>query len=748
MFDDLDLGDFASALRLTGGDERLASELLKNDERKRAGDSPFAERGVPENPYNEPGENPYGRSRTPEPVVFDMPDHRVVAGQPGIANGANPYDTPEINAALDKVRPDPTNGLGVDFGQRAAEQLVDQPRPVTGKRSGIVDEWQNAYPSNENLGVAPVPKLGVDPRQLQQRQPGQLPPDVNQALASTGSSYRVPTGVDDERVYDRARDLPPTIDVNLDGNGFRPIPTTAGDGRALNERQAIDQAIAAQGRTQPPPQPYGQQRGEPQLLQRPDVQRAIELSRGRAPLPDIAPVNAGDSVRDLRNQVIDSGNTQIGLRGQRGDVAATGAAQQAQVLTGAADAQGQRNEAVLGRHNAMLERTDANREDAYRKVDEMREIVKQVPGEEKSKLRKAAEVLRMIPGLHLIGKPLLGLAKSNEEHERQVWQDKLGGTDAMRKADTEMNASEHSDMDHELAQQRQMAMLADAEKANRLEAIAQTAGSEDQRLAARIGMSELRDKMANQLIELKTGEEKKDTATAQKAEDAHITALLANVPDVERPDLAAKLGPRAVELLGGMQKNTSTVVGIGKDLAATEEAQARAAQIKKEAAGGRKLNESELKLQRQARGIKPDYEAMVDIAQKVAAGKADIPFVGIGPKATRMGASEEAQTINGHIRQLAAPLMYDASGAVISDDEAENKWAGWGFLSPDQKIRNRAPARLLAELEARVGSVDPSILQSAPETGPAATGPAATSPPYSPEEIKAEIARRRAQASR
>jgi hypothetical protein len=655
------LGNLSSALRLTGGDESLARRLLAEEEQQQrheavtagpVNDAPIVERGLPDNPYNEPGANPYQRGAGPadDGVMRDFEPERVVARP---KEQRSPYDSPEIQAALERVGMAPkTYGGSAPNGQVPGNPYDDQQPPIVqqNQRTASLGSQDLAMGAPQPRAPQPAPSPVQQALQRTQPAPVQLPPDTQQALQRTGSQYQ---------------------------------------------------------------------------------------------LPNVQGVDPRSSVRALQLGQVDGYNDRIGLAQRSGEVAGNTNAAQGKVYSDAATDQGARNAVSDQRQQGMLDRTDANRQDAYAKVDKIRELAANRPGKQSPTASKIAEIGMMIPGLNILAAPAYGILRGRDKDAQREWAQNIDSAATAQKADTAMNASEHDDRNNELSQEQRMALLRDGQKLNQLEAIAKAGDSEQSRLKASNDALALKDRMADMLIGIKTGDQKKAAAGSRSAEDTRITQLLSQVPDAERPDLAMKLGPRAVELLGKAAKNTTAVVGMGKDLAQTEGAIAEAAHKRNEAAAGPRLSDGDKKLQRLAEGVRPAYDALSKYAAQIGKGTAEVPYVGIGPGATTMFAGEDTQGLNGNIQQLANVLLRDESGANLPESEQKTKWDAWGITSPDAAVRNRGLGKMLAEYEGRVSHV-------APVGGPAPAAPAAAGPKadYSRDELEAELRRRRAQAGR
>lgn len=235
-----------------------------------------------------------------------------------------------------------------------------------------------------------------------------------------------------------------------------------------------------------------------------------------------------------------------------------------------------------------------------------------------------------------------------------------------------------------------------------------------QRAQAQAETAEKADKIGMARADLKQGFVNKElhqrelqAAAANKGNraerEAAILAKLASLPLEQRSDAAMAMGADAVELWKKAQHNISTDVDMAKKAADAEKA------LREETAGGQKMTDGDKKLQRLAEGVRPAYNTLAKRAERIAGGDADagVPYVGVGPGATKLFAGEEVQNLNTDIQQLANVLLRDESGASIPEAEQKIKWDSWGILSPDEAVRNRGLAKMLAEYEGRVAHVAP-----------------------------------------
>jgi hypothetical protein len=615
-FADLNLGQIATALSMTGGDDDLVEELKRRD----------AEHAMRE------------QEQEPEPDY-----HGTVDVGPIVMGG---HSAP---TGMDELPPKAAAAL-------EAYQNLEPRAAVSGNRRTLADD--NAEPGE--LGVAPTPKF--DPGPVHDEHERSLPPETQQALEATGSNYRLP------------------------------------------------------------------ENPNPELISQKDY-------NGRA------------SQRTLRNEHDQGTNELMDLQTERGEIASEGAQKLAQSY-------GEKHDALHQETSAAREQVDQNRtkKDSYEaqaqaRLDAMAERMANPPKDTFQTVLGIVGAVMAMKGNKgaAAGMQMLGQAMGSKA---QAWQQAIATDHAMAGELMKMAKFQNDDSESELGQARALSGLVAGEFEASLKQVEAEAGSEEGVRAAqelRLGVRQkalehqmaLNDQAAQQSAAAAEKNAAARKAEGQLAEDTAIMRALQQVPEDERPSVAASYGPRAIKLLEDMQKPLETQAEIaGKRATAAKTAADAAA-----GPDGGKLTDGDKKLQRLAEGVRPAYDSLSKLAGKIASGEASIPYVGIGPKGSEILADEETQNLNQNILQLANVLLRDETGANMPPDEQDTKWKAWGLLSPDAAVRNRGLGKMLAEFQGRVAHVAPvgAAKQQTKIEAPA---------PYTTEQIQAEIARRRAQASR
>jgi hypothetical protein len=600
-------------------------------------------------------------------------------GRPKLDGDLDPWAAEEELRKTHSPIPDnPYTDARPDGVMRDFEPEVVRARPK---------EQRSIYDSPEIRSA--LEKVGMAPRTFGGSAPnGQIPenPYLDSMPVQTQQARTASLGSQDEaqRVAMRAPGSQPLVDPR------RAAPPLQPPEAPLTPQQEALRRVA------PPPV---------QLPQ--GTQQALQATGSQYQLPQVQGLNPRAGIRDLQGSIVGSANDRASLSQRHAAIQSDVDAGQSAVANDAADVSQARNAAVDQRGQQMLQRTDANRQDAYDHVEQMRQAVADKPGEQRPGLRIAGQILSFIPGLNGIGRGMYRMAKGKDAEAQAEWASKIEGHKTVATADNAMNDQEHGDFKNEQVENHMARLERDAVALNRAEAIAKAGSSEQARLKGANDALNIRDQMANTLLGWRAQEAKKAGAGARNAEDTNILRTLASVPDADRPALAMKMGPRAVELQKGAQANSTAVVDMGKKLADTESTLAEAEAKRNEVKTGGKLTDGDKKLQRLAEGVRPAYNTLSKYADKVGKGEASVPYIGIGPNATTMFADEDTQGLNNNIQQLANVLLRDESGANLPPNEQETKWKSWGITSPDEAVRKQGLGKMLAEYEGRVSHVAP-----------------------------------------
>jgi hypothetical protein len=250
-----------------------------------------------------------------------------------------------------------------------------------------------------------------------------------------------------------------------------------------------------------------------------DRQRAAEQQAVTQPAPisvdpaqleraqqRVAGVNPNQSIRGLQRGMVDDANQRIGLGQDIGENAAQLGEQRAVLSTATADEQHRERLTNADRNAAALGRTDEVRADQHETIKKLQELVANKPGEDSPRLRKAADIMSMIPGAHLFARPMARVADERDERKRQDWADRQAAARNLIETESGLISNENASTESEGRSAHTRAVLANVENLNRLEAVAQSAESKEQRLAASIKALQEREKLSATLIGQRQGE--------------------------------------------------------------------------------------------------------------------------------------------------------------------------------------------------------------------------------------------------
>ncbi len=419
---------------------------------------------------------------------------------------------------FDASSPDVQRALSIAGQGRDVPSPPPAINPVNPQRAAIAADFQRQYPSNENLGAAPVPRFSATPA-----------PDVNTALARTGSGYRLP----------EAEQQPAAVPAAQPGERLLP--------------ENIDAALARTGSQYRPTQP--------------------------------PTFNPQASTQALQARATQNVNDQIADDLALGDVKAQQHADSAKLYREDAVSGQMRTDELQQRRDAAMARKDANTEEAYKALRSMQQQLGSPPDTSKGRaLQIIGTVLSMTPRGGGIGRGLSMLGQMMGD-DVQRWAAGVEGSDKLRNAFLEMNRHENMGMESELHQEATLSNIVAANTLNSLKAAEEDAGSEEAKAVARKLARGVEDQAISHQLDIRGRREKE---LGQLQEDTVLTRALAQTPESDRPMVAAMYGPRGLEMLNSMNKPIAAQAELEGKRAQTSKTAAEAAEGPKLSDGERK----------------------------------------------------------------------------------------------------------------------------------------------------------------
>lgn len=391
--------------------------------------------------------------------------------------------------------------------------------------------------------------------------PSVVPPNVNDALKATGSSYEVPAtpapAVDPETAA-YLRHTGKTVDDRSAAERRNSQAEWAAEGDSVAEGFSAKNGYSANGQTW--------KNGQLVNTYRDGAQRGgASAPAPSAPMPEVGRVNANASMGELKQRVAGNVGTGQDLALARGDVQSGGDVQSAEVLRGdAAEGRAGIDEAK-SRRDAALGRKDENTRKAYGALEDMQMALGHPPDVNKGKwLSLIGGAIASSGKGGAIGQVMQGLGQM-QMSQLDDWQRGIAGNEKIAKLLTEMNDSEDKGTENELNQQSKLNAMVTANSLNTLKAIEHETHSEDVKLVAREAALKLKDQYEQHDLGIK--QKLAATAAATKVDRAMYQAITAGKSAPERAAIASLYGKKGQAALQDIQKSDKSVVDIeGQDI--------------------------------------------------------------------------------------------------------------------------------------------------------------------------------------